>query len=125
MQDGFDVLKLMMGEAPNVSNIYKPMQDMMTLALRLKMASFIATQVGLSDQEKPAFYKLVFSSSLPKGGGENSSEYLVVADLIKSLAAEGASNPPQGNIVNRRREARALKKLTAIKNDIGRVTTRP
>lgn len=122
LQDGFDVLKLMLGESPNFNEIYRPMQALLNTALKLKMASFIAKHANLSREEVKAFIQLAFYSETHSGlsqTGESDSKYKVVNDLIRSLAGSGSSNTAIGANVEslpNTSPRRAMRKVVRVEN---------
>lgn len=93
--DGFDVIKLLLGESSSFQEIYVPMQHMQALALRMKMASFIGQTSGLSKSELATFMSLVLLDN-PGGGKETDKTYKAISDLIQGLATAGDTNKPLG-----------------------------
>lgn len=120
LQDGFDVLRLMMGEEPTSAGaIYNPMQQLLALALKTKMTTFIAKHANLSPAETKVFLELALLGD-SNGAAETDRKYLAVNELIKSLANSGKSNTPvpaldvPTKVVNRRREGRAANRKLAL-----------
>jgi hypothetical protein len=120
LQDGFDVLKLMLGESPSFNEIYVPLQALQQLALRTKMASFVAANSGLSESEVGTFTRLALSDLQP--AAETDRQYKSVEDLIRSLAASGSSNTALGKVTSAdrrfrspRRDARAIMRERSLK----------
>ena len=121
LQDGFDVLRLMMGEEPtSAGSIYNPMQQLLALALKTKMTTFIAKHANLSPAETKVFLELALLGDA-HGSGETDRKYLAVNELIKSLANSGQSNTltnqPTLDVpatVNPRRVGRAANRKAAL-----------
>ena len=105
MQDGMDVLRQVMQEEPQASEYFNAMNQMLSVALKTKMASFVANHCSLSRAEHETFMQEIFNK--PK-------EPQSVADAIRSLADSGKSETPAGNIGGPKPSRRALRRANIV-----------
>lgn len=115
MQDGFDVMRLMIDETPAVAEVLGPMEQMLTLALRIKMATFISKHASLSAQELSTFMHIALDNL--RAVKENNSQYKAIGELIQSLANSGDSNPAVGSQRSPRRVLRELNRQKHLREE--------
>lgn len=113
LQDGFDVLKQVMGEEPQAAQYFNAMNAMLGIALKTKMANFIANHCGLTPEEKEIFIREVFDKP--------DKPEALTAKIIRDLAASGSKDTPLGARPDRRARAR-LAKLGELNKDAGKTT---
>lgn len=111
LQDGFDVLKQVMDEEPQASQYFNAMNTMLGIALKTKMANFIAKHCNLSAYEKEIFIREVFDKP--------DKADVVTAKVIRDLANSGTKDTPLGVRPDRRARAR-LAKLGELNRDAGK-----
>lgn len=101
LQDGLDVLRQAMEEEPQASKYFNAMNNMLDVALRTKMANFVANHCNLSLEERTIFLKEVFTAP----------QETSTAKIIKELAISGSQDTPLGSApkVDRRGRARLAK----------------
>lgn len=112
LQDGFDVLKQVMGEEPQASQYFNAMNTMLGVALKTKMANFIAGHCNLSPEEKEIFIREVFDKP--------DKAETVTAKVIRDLAERGQSDTPLGVKPPDRRARARLAKIGELNHNAGK-----
>lgn len=112
LQDGFDVLKQVMGEEPQASQYFNAMNSMLGIALKTKMAVFIAQHCNLSKEEREIFLREVFETK--------KDPETVTAKVIKDLADSGSKDTPVGNVILGRKGRARLVRLGELNRAAGK-----
>lgn len=95
-QDGSDILRLAMEDEPSVGSYFSQLKNLTDLAIKVKMAGFVISNMGLSHEEKKVFLSLAFKETPV-------DESTVLLRTLEKIAKDGKNNSPVGENRSSRR----------------------